>query len=587
TYYHLAGPKMWKDRHRLVPGLFDNEAGIEAIRNTRRLAQNYFQKGAFGMSHTEAQLEFFLGNTAMIPCGAWLKSEMAGKIPAGFEMGCFNLPTVSPDKEKADPTAIAIYVEPMLVFKTTPERERASVDFLRFMTSRKMAGRFSKLQDLPTAIRGASEGNLSADLDDLLAIIHRSKSSFGLVAGEGYSEMKQQYYDFMHKVIAGDESPETTARSFEARAQIVKSRADDPDRVVVNHVFKPILLMLLLGGGALLVILRSIKHWKRSKDARVRAAISEAATRQRLGWRNVLLFAGPTALVYTLFVIYPSLRAFAWSLHAWNGLTPMSEMPFKGLLNFRRLLFQSNEFWIAINNNLFLMVVVPLFVIPLAMFLAAALSRGVKGATLFRVVFFFPNLIGGVAATLLWMHLYNPKGGLLTTTLVAMGNAFTVIGLSTIGEWFQSFDGYAWLSPANLYWSLIPISVWGTVGFNMVLYLAAMESIPESYYEAAKLDGAGPWRQFWNVTLPLIWDIVVISIVFLVIAGMKAFDVIWLLTNQQPQTDSHVITTRMVQTMFNEFRVGEATALAVLLFLMVLVGSAATLRGLQRESVEM
>ena len=297
--------------------------------------------------------------------------------------------------------------------------------------------------------------------------------------------------------------------------------------------------------------------------------------------------SGPAALVYTAFVIFPSLRAFNWSLHSWSGLTPMSEMTFKGLLNFRRLLFQSDEFWIAISNNLFLMIVVPIFVIPLAMFLAAVLSRGLYGATLFRVVFFFPNLIGGVAATLLWMHIYNPKGGLLTIALVKMGHALSFIGLATIGHWFEGFDGYAWLSAQNLYWSLIPISVWGSVGFNMVLYLAAMESIPESYYEAARLDGAGPLRQFWNVTLPLIWDIVVISIVFLVIGGMKAFDVIWLLTNQQPQTISHVITTRMVQTMFNEYRVGEATALAVLLFLMVLVGSAATLRGLKSETVEM
>jgi ABC-type sugar transport system permease subunit len=114
-----------------------------------------------------------------------------------------------------------------------------------------------------------------------------------------------------------------------------------------------------------------------------------------------------------------------------------------------------------------------------------------------------------------------------------------------------------------------------------------MESIPESYYEAATLDGASKWRQFWTITLPLIWDIMGISIVFLIIGGMKAFEVIWLLTNQRPQTRDHVIATRMVQTMFQEFNVGEATALAVLLFLMVFVGSAATLRGLRRETVEL
>jgi ABC-type sugar transport system permease subunit len=114
-----------------------------------------------------------------------------------------------------------------------------------------------------------------------------------------------------------------------------------------------------------------------------------------------------------------------------------------------------------------------------------------------------------------------------------------------------------------------------------------MEGVPESFYEAATLDGASKWRQYWTITLPLIWDILAISIVFMVIGGMKAFDVIWLLCNQQPQTDNHVIATKMVQSMFTEFKVGEAAALAVLLFLMVFIGSAVTLRGMQREAVEL
>jgi ABC-type sugar transport system permease subunit len=113
-----------------------------------------------------------------------------------------------------------------------------------------------------------------------------------------------------------------------------------------------------------------------------------------------------------------------------------------------------------------------------------------------------------------------------------------------------------------------------------------MEGVDQSYYEAATIDGASKWRQFWTITIPLIWDVLAISIVFLVIGGMKAFDIIWLLSNQRPQGDAHVIATRMVQTMFTEFRVGEAAAIAVLLFLMVFVGSAATLRGMRRESVE-
>ena len=154
------------------------------------------------------------------------------------------------------------------------------------------------------------------------------------------------------------------------------------------------------------------------------------------------------------------------------------------------------------------------------------------------------------------------------------------------GLGFESFEGFAWLAQDNLYWALIPMSIWGAAGFNMLLFLAAMESIPQDIYEAADIDGATAWRQFWTITLPLIWEVLSISIVFMVIGGMKAFEVIWLLTNQRPTTDTHVIGTRMVQAMFAEFKVGEATAIAVLLFLMVFFGTTATLRAMRREAVE-
>jgi raffinose/stachyose/melibiose transport system permease protein len=151
---------------------------------------------------------------------------------------------------------------------------------------------------------------------------------------------------------------------------------------------------------------------------------------------------------------------------------------------------------------------------------------------------------------------------------------------------FEGFAGFAWLAQDNLYWALIPMSIWGAAGFNMILFLAAMESIPQSMYEAADLDGASAWRQFWSITIPLIWEVLSISIVFMIIGGMKAFEVIWLLTNQAPTTDNHVIGTRMVQAMFNEFKVGEATAIAVLLFLIVFFGTTSTLRAMKREAVE-
>ena len=96
-----GGGQRWIDQKKLVPGSFDNPEFIEACRVAQRLATQYFQNGCLGMSHTESQMQFFTGRAAMIPCGAWLKSEMLGKIPDGFELGCFNLPV--PKNSIAEP----------------------------------------------------------------------------------------------------------------------------------------------------------------------------------------------------------------------------------------------------------------------------------------------------------------------------------------------------------------------------------------------------------------------------------------------------------------------------------------------------
>jgi N-acetylglucosamine transport system permease protein len=159
--------------------------------------------------------------------------------------------------------------------------------------------------------------------------------------------------------------------------------------------------------------------------------------------------------------------------------------------------------------------------------------------------------------------------------------------LISLGGWFTAFNGFAWLSQAHLYTALLPMSVWAGFGFNFVLYLAAMESVPGELYEAAELDGATPWQQFFVVTLPLIWEVLTISAAFLIIGGMKAFESIWLLTNQQPSSAVHVIGTKMMQSMITEMNVGQATAVAVLLFAMVFIASTSVMRLMQRETVEL
>lgn len=571
--YHLGGGVDLVGQRALAPGSFDNPASVQAYAWLQQLSTQFFQPGAMGMSHTESQLQFFLGNTAMISCGAWLKSEMKGKIPDGFRLGCFNFPLPA-QGSKGDPTALNVFSNFYFVFANS-KHPREAVDFFRFMTSRQMAGTFSRMQDIPTAIRGANEGNLSHDLDDLVVLMDRARSSYGIDPGQRFPdvpEMQQPWDDELYKVLTAKVTPAQAARDMEATAGELRNRRLNPQIVQMRHTWEPAVLLTLLGAGMLYVLVLGVRNARATWKPRMSMRGFVLERSQRLNWRNAILFIGPAALIYTVFVVIPSLRAFVWSTHEWNGISPLRTMTSVGLLNFKRLLFESDGFWIALNNNLFLMLVVPAFVIPLALFLAACISRGVYGAQFLRVVFFFPNLLGSVAVTLLWMHLYNPQGGPVNAALAAVG--------------FTSFKNFAWLAPNHLYWALVPMSVWAACGFNLVLFLAAMQNVPGELYEAAEIEGASHWRQFWTITLPMIWDVLSIAIVFMVIGGMKAFEVIWLLTNQRPTSDNHVIATRMVQVMFSEFRVGEATAMAVLLFLMVFLGSSATLRLMRREAIE-
>ena len=276
---------------------------------------------------------------------------------------------------------------------------------------------------------------------------------------------------------------------MEAAAANVRRLLENPQHVTIRHVIKPLLLLGILAGGAVYWIVSTLRviHSNRLLRRRARhGAVPPAAIALR--WVRCLFSSRPATLLYTAFVIVPSVRSVTWSLHEWNGLGPMTWV---GLLHFKRLLFEDDLFWIALGNNLFIMFVDPR-VRAADLDVPGRLHQpGLWGSNVFRIAFFLPNIIGGVAATLVWLHLYNPRGGPVNALLVAMG--------------FSGFEGFPWLSQQNLYWALVPMSIWAACGFNMLLFLAAMQSIPGELYEAADLDGATPWQQFWTVTLPSIW----------------------------------------------------------------------------------
>jgi len=282
----------------------------------------------------------------------------------------------------------------------------------------------------------------------------------------------------------------------------------------------------------------------------------------------IATFIGPPLLLYAVFVLLPAVNAFRYSLTRWDGL---GEPAWVGLGNFGAILASGSEFLPAIRHNLFLTFVPGVITLSLALFFAYTIHQRVAGARLFRVAFFFPNVISGVAVALLWILIYSTTDvGMLNNLLKAMGR----------------HEPIAFTESGNLLWAIVPMSVWSATGFFMILFLAAMENIPETYYEAARLDGASAAGQFRHITLPLMWDVLTTGVVFLVVGGLKFFDAIYVMENGRPSKATHTMSTLLYSKVFQEYNIGYGTAISVMLFLLVLGATFLSLRLMRRERLE-
>ncbi|MGD1030741.1 MAG: extracellular solute-binding protein [Opitutaceae bacterium] len=579
--YNLEGAAGWERINSLAPGARVDPRFIRAAAVEQRVMQRYALRGWEGESHTGAELDFLQGRAAMTVSGSWFVNEMAGKIPADFELGTMNFPVFADGI--ADPTAIQTGSDCFFVFATgDPERENRTIDFLRFLTSRARAEAFVRELNSPVAVRGVPLSAYSGQMQDTARMILRAKEAY-LMPQQMMQppELRQVLIDCYQRLTTGRMTPQEYGERLESAAAVDRARAVDPNRVEYRHPLAGWLLLAALAGTFGWVFSRGRSGFLRRLFRRGGAqpfsrADSDPGRQVRLRSSVGLGFAGPAFLLYAALVLAPAITAFGWAFTRWNGVGPRAWV---GLFNFKWLLFENDGFWFALGNNAFLMLVPALFVVPLALVCAALLHRGVWGGGVFRVIFLFPNMLGGIAATLLWLAAYEPHGGLVNASFSALGRLVHSPALA-------NFDGFPWLSPEHLYASLIPIYLWMACGFNLILYLAAMEGIDPQLYEAAEMDGASALRQFFTITLPLIREVIVISAVFLVIGGLNAFEMIWLLTAQDPSAASQTLGTLLVTSMFKEFEIGRAAALAAVLFILVLAGSAAVLRGLGREAEE-
>lgn len=296
-------------------------------------------------------------------------------------------------------------------------------------------------------------------------------------------------------------------------------------------------------------------------------------------YRVIIPFLAPAVVLYLLFVIYPYGRSMYNSFTSWKGVS--ANQPFVGLQNYVRMV-NDEFFWNALLHNLQYLLFLPLVTISLSLFLAFMISQGIRFSKGFRVAFFFPQVISIISIGVLWSYIYHPTIGILTS-LMQMLNL----------EWFFQIFGFegipVWMGdPRTVRQSIGAVVVWQAAGFYMVLFLAAMETIPQTYYEAAVIDGANRWHQFWHVTMPLLWDTTQTAIIF---AGLGAFDMfaitrVMVVSGSSTGRPADVLATYLYEQAFDASRFGYATAIAVALFLLVLSLSIFTMRITRRESVE-
>lgn len=273
----------------------------------------------------------------------------------------------------------------------------------------------------------------------------------------------------------------------------------------------------------------------------------------RRNLRNGLLFASPFIVGLAVFTIYPVVASIYLSFCRYTILRPPQWV---GLDNYGLLFTEDPLFWKSLYNTLYYTALALPLGLVLALVLATLLNMKLRGMALYRTLYFLPTIVPTVAVAILWLWVLNPEYGVLKAGLA-------VLHVPSPG----------WL--ADPQWSkpgLVVMGLWG-VGGTMVIFLAGLAGIPQQFYEAAAIDGAGRWSQFRHVTLPMITPTIYFNLVIGLIASFQYFTQVYIMTNGGPTHSTLFYALYLYQNAFRYLRMGYASAMAWLLFLVILAAT--------------
>ncbi len=260
-------------------------------------------------------------------------------------------------------------------------------------------------------------------------------------------------------------------------------------------------------------------------------------------------FILPAVILFLIFNIYPVFLVLKLSFYRWDGISPLTEMKYIGIKNFIKI-FHDKLWWESLWHAGIITFLALTVQNALALALALAVDKGIRGGNIYRVIFFLPPVLSGIVIGLIWRWIFDGHDGFLNHLLVSIG--------------LTQYKNMAWLAnPKTALYCVSIVHMWRGFGWGFIILLAGLQNIDPQLYEAAEVDGAGPWQKFIYITCPLMIPVFVLVSILTILGTMQIYDIIVATTNGGPIFATEVPITRIIEYMQGENRFGYACACGI------------------------
>ena len=477
---------------------------------------------------------FFSGRLAMMTSGRWSLARMRPYMTSGeLEVGVVPIPTPENGVHKT-----VIYAAGWSVSKYS-KHIRWAIRLAAFLSSEEAQRERAKSPIGIPSLRAVAADQVATDPFDVegrfVEEAASGRQSWGTKI-DAFSRIEDLVERAVDEAMIGQRdltealSEAATAidemlEQEERLSKEVTPMAGDPD------------IMSFLRWGILLTLLAIV----------VSLVVAGRSNRAMLS--SGMAFLSPAFIILLVFLFIPLAFSLYLSFHQWNIIS--STKPWVGLENFSALL-RDKYFWKAFANTLIYTLHVPISM-AFALGIAILLNRDIRGVAFWRALFFLPSISSLVAVAMVWQWIYHPEFGLANFTL-------RFVGISP----------QTWLTgTGTALVSVMIVNIWLGMGFQMVIFLAGLKSIPRIFYQAARVDGAGPWQQFIHVTLPLLRPTTLFVLVTSIIGSFQVFTIIYIMTEGGPLGATDVVVYHIYQNAYDYMKMGYASSMAWILFLLI------------------